>query len=96
MCLLVPAYPGCPGQKLLNGCVCVCVCITFTVCASVVIRSKHSLQGVSNEDCYQFMVSLIFATVFTVFSTVPAKIVFAMAETQPCVREILDWCMAGS
>jgi len=22
---LVPAYPGCPGQKLLNGCVCVCV-----------------------------------------------------------------------
>jgi len=23
--LLVPAYPSCPGQKLLNGCVCVCV-----------------------------------------------------------------------
>jgi len=23
--LLVPAYPGCPGQKPLNGCVCVCV-----------------------------------------------------------------------
>jgi len=21
--LLVPAYPGCPGQKPLNGCVCV-------------------------------------------------------------------------
>ena len=25
MFLLVPAYPGCPGQKSLNGCVCVCV-----------------------------------------------------------------------
>ena len=25
MFLLVPAYPGCPGQKPLNGCVCVCV-----------------------------------------------------------------------
>ena len=25
MSLLVPAYPGCPGQKPLNGCVCVCV-----------------------------------------------------------------------
>ena len=24
--LLVPAHPGCPGQKPLNGCVCVCVC----------------------------------------------------------------------
>jgi len=23
--LLVPAYPGCPGQKPLNGCVCVCI-----------------------------------------------------------------------
>jgi len=23
--LLVLAYPGCPGQKPLNGCVCVCV-----------------------------------------------------------------------
>ena len=23
---LVPAYPGSPGQKPLNGCVCVCVC----------------------------------------------------------------------
>ena len=27
MFLLVPAYPGCPGQKPLNGCVCVCVCV---------------------------------------------------------------------
>jgi len=25
MFLLVPAYPGSPGQKPLNGCVCVCV-----------------------------------------------------------------------
>jgi len=25
--LLVPAYPGCPGQKPLNVCVCVCVCV---------------------------------------------------------------------
>jgi len=23
--LVVPAYPGCPGPKALNGCVCVCV-----------------------------------------------------------------------
>jgi len=55
----------------------------FTVCARVVIRIKHSLQDVSNEDCHQFMVSLIlpvFATVFTSFSTVPAKIVFAMQK----------------
>jgi len=58
----------------------------FTVCARVVIRLKRSLQDVSDEVCYQFMVSLIlpvFATVFTGFSTVPAKIVFAMAKTQP-------------
>jgi len=27
----------------------------------------------------------VFTTVFTVFSTVPAKIVFAMAKTQPCI-----------
>jgi len=25
--LLVPAHPGCPRQKPLNGCVCVCVCV---------------------------------------------------------------------
>jgi len=31
----------------------------FTVCARVVIRLKRSLQDVSNEVCYQFMVSLI-------------------------------------
>jgi len=30
--LLVPAYPGCPGQKPLNGCVCVCVCVCVSVC----------------------------------------------------------------
>jgi len=29
--LLVPAYPGCPGQKPLNGCVCVCVCVSVFV-----------------------------------------------------------------
>ena len=33
--------------------------LMFTVCARVVIRLKRSLQDVSNEVCYQFMVSLI-------------------------------------
>jgi len=48
----------------------------FTVCARVVIRLKRSLQEVSNEVCYQFMVSLIlpvFATVFTGFFHCPGK-----------------------
>ena len=53
----------------------------FTLCARVVIRIKHSLQVVSNEDCHQFMV-YDFASFATVFSTVPAKTVFAMAKTQ--------------
>ena len=26
---LVPAYPGSPGQRAVNGCVCVCVCVAF-------------------------------------------------------------------
>jgi len=35
--LLVPAYPGCPGQKPLNGCVCThtraraCVCVLQSI-----------------------------------------------------------------
>jgi len=48
----------------------------FTVCARVVIRLKRSLQDVSNEVCYQFMVSLIlpvFATAFTGFFHCPGK-----------------------
>ena len=27
---LVPAHPGSPGKRALNGCVCVCVCYRFT------------------------------------------------------------------
>ena len=48
----------------------------FTLCARVVIRIKHSLQVVSNEDCHQFMASMIlpvFATVFTGFFHCPGK-----------------------
>ena len=26
---LVPAHPGSPGQRPLNGCVCVCVCVNY-------------------------------------------------------------------
>jgi len=50
--------------------------IMFTVCARVVIRLKRSLQDVSNEVCYQFMVSLmlpVFATVSTGFFHCPGK-----------------------
>jgi len=32
---LVLAYPGCPGQKPLNGCVCVCVYFTL-------VKLKHT------------------------------------------------------
>jgi len=34
--LLVPAYPGCPGKRPLNGCACGCVC----VCVHVHVRVR--------------------------------------------------------
>jgi len=27
--ILVPARPGCPGQRAVNRCVCVCVCVRY-------------------------------------------------------------------
>ena len=35
--LLVPAYPGCPGKRPLNGCVCVCVCVCVCITVSAYI-----------------------------------------------------------
>ena len=46
--------------------------LMFTVFARVVIRLKRSLQDVSNEVCYQFMVSLILP-VFAGFFHCPGK-----------------------
>ena len=41
MFLLVPAYPGSPGPKPLNGCVCVCV----FVCVSLVQPPPYGTGG---------------------------------------------------
>jgi len=38
MFLLVPAYPGSPGQRPLNGCVCVCVCVCVVSRLSSVVN----------------------------------------------------------
>ena len=46
MFLLVPAYPGSPGQKPLNGCVCVCVCVSLNV-----LKTKEVLEEVVEKDC---------------------------------------------
>jgi len=45
MFLLVPAYPGSPGQRPLNGCVCVCVLTVSGYCAS------DSLQDAARYHC---------------------------------------------
>ena len=49
MFLLVPAYPGCPGQKPLNACVCVCVCVFLADC-------KYGLLVLADNkiDCFLF------------------------------------------
>ena len=47
--LLVPAYPGCPGQKPLNGCVCVCarVCVCVRVCVLQSIEKRVSRKNLT-------------------------------------------------
>ena len=52
--LLVPAYPGCPDQRPLNGCVCVCVCVSVTVCY------PHYAVSVS---CDYVFISLLWASI---------------------------------
>jgi len=42
--LLVPAYPGCPGQKQLNGCVCVCVVMCYSVLAASTVFKKQEID----------------------------------------------------
>ena len=50
---LVPAYPGSPGKRLLNGCVCVCACACACVC-DVAVRfialQLHAKAVLNNGD----------------------------------------------
>ena len=39
MFLLVPAYPGSPGQKAVKR-LCVCVCVCLSVCLSVFVARR--------------------------------------------------------
>ena len=56
MFLLLPAYPGSPGQKAVNGCVCVCVCVC--VCARararVYITTTTKMQLIVAECSHMY------------------------------------------
>jgi len=57
--LLVPAYPGCPGQKLLNGCVCVCVCTVLFHDPNLLIDCKNFRDlGTFSVDFYCTMLCI--------------------------------------
>ena len=42
---LVPAHPGSPGQRLLNGCV--CVCVLYEISGKLLLL----LQSYVSADC---------------------------------------------
>jgi len=62
MFLLVPAYPGSPGQKAVKR-LCVCVCVVVAVEQSnqliVVDESSELVTGiVTQSDILQYLISL--------------------------------------
>ena len=63
MFLLVPAYPGSPGQKAVKRlCVCVCVCVVAVEQSNqliVVDESSELVTGiVTQSDILQYLISL--------------------------------------
>ena len=57
--LLVPAYPGCPGKRPLNGCVCVyCVVILFT---GLLLYSSLVKDGITEDLTFSAIVSIMSA-----------------------------------
>ena len=52
---LVPAHPGSPGQRLLNGCVCVCACACVCVC-SVSLTSSIGFHA-GNESVWKIVIN---------------------------------------
>jgi len=51
MFLLVPAYPGSPGQKAVKRlCVCVCVCVCMRACVRACVDSISSTVFVQFKE----------------------------------------------
>ena len=97
---LVLAYPGCPEQKPLNGCVCVCVCVTCKLTAKNLDRFRnptlgnwvwatftyHLVTASSNDSA----VSSNSAHSITICTTV-----FKFQHFQPQTNLIFSFCSTG-
>ena len=63
MFLLVPAYPGSPGQKAIKRlCVCVCVCVCVRACVRACVATLTSQWNLEMTEADFYMKdALLFA-----------------------------------
>ena len=85
MFLLVPAYPGSPGQKaVIRLCVCVCVCVMHHLlsrcCLCNIAGPHHNKDGCEDEDEEAIMVNI---------HVLLASIVHPVIYSSPCSSDLI-------